>query len=155
MIANFIFHFIIAVFFIWGIVAWYFLNNRLLSLKKSLIPALCTEQLNPIQHKSLVIRAFRTIENELSILLKAKIKIKIDETLLKDNLHLKLNALSCLLNPNLATLNFIYKFKNKIFNNQQLMTELANYTELKYLYFSSRVDDNSNPFWLVETKNEN
>jgi hypothetical protein len=75
LLANFVFHFVFAIFTIWLGVSWFLAQQRFLALKKSLIPLLCLEKITFPTHRSLVVQSIKALEIELQDTFQKKVCI--------------------------------------------------------------------------------
>ncbi|WP_186645871.1 hypothetical protein [Fluviispira vulneris] len=156
MLANFIFHFIFTIFAVWAGVAWFILNNRYRALRENLVPTLCLKNLNMTDNRSLLIRALRTLEEELTISYKIKFSIDINSFKEEKNPQRLLLSLSSLLIPKSLKSEIQYEFNNKTMNAKEFTQNILADNKIKKLYISylNKTDNENNYVWKVERVND-
>ncbi len=156
MIANFIFHFIFTIFAVWAGVAWFIIHNRYRALRENLVPTLCLINLNMSENRSLLIRALRTLEEELTISYKIKFSIDINSFKEKKDPQKLLISLSSLLNPKSLKTESLYEFNNKTMNAKEFTQNITADKKIKKIIISNlnKTDYENNFIWKVETVND-
>ncbi|KAB8031933.1 hypothetical protein [Fluviispira multicolorata] len=154
MIANFIFHFIFAIFAVWAGVAWFILHNRYQSLRENLIPSLCLQNINITQNRSLFIRAIRTLEQELFHSFKIKFSIDINSFNTKKESHTLLLSLSSLINPKSLGQEIFFEYNHQILSANEFIKSITSQNKLKKIHISYKENTENSKFnWLVENIN--
>lgn len=153
MIANFIFHFIFAIFAVWAIVAWFLLHSRTLALKNALVPLLVLEKIELPKHRSLFFRSLKCLEEELSILLRIKVVISCpmsDCTIYPQSM---LKPLCLLLNPKSYDDKKYFKLQNNYFTLNEFNKKISINSKVKEICFIYTNENKDHSFWNVEIKN--
>lgn len=151
MIANFIFHFIFAVFSIWTGVAWFMQNSRLNSLKYALVPLLSLDKIEFPKHRSLFVRGVKSLEIELTTLLNIKVTI---HCIISDSSKYKpciFRSFCLLFNKNFFIEEKFFIFENNSLTLNELITKIKNHSKTKKLNFKLNYINENNYSWQVET----
>ena len=153
MISNFIFHFVFAVFTIWAATAWFISQNRQKSIRCALVPLLCLEKIEFPKHRSLFIRAIKSLEDELSSLFQIKITITCpisNNTFYFPSMFKTFCLFFSEKNFN-ETANI--EFENKYFTLHDLRLKLMKTPKIKKINFIIQNKNDKIYFWQVEIPN--
>lgn len=153
MLSNFIFHFIFAIFAIWAAIAWFILQNRLSSVRNALLPLLCLNKIEFPKHRSLFIRAIKSLEAELYIEFQTKISVicPISNEISYYSSIFHVFCISFYKFKNEEFKNIIYKnqpFTLNEFNNKIIKTQ-----KHKKINFLLRLENENHYFWEAEIQN--
>lgn len=153
MLANFIFHFIFAVFLIWGLLAWIFLYRKINSLRLSLIPMLSQKQIEFPKHRSLFVRSMHCIENEIrqnttkninficNFDLKAIIPMEV------------IYPFAFLFTKSFENTEKIFYYENTYYTLKDVLVKIEKQTNTKNFNFILTQNDPFYFYWKVETAN--
>ncbi|WGL59229.1 hypothetical protein QEJ31_11920 [Pigmentibacter sp. JX0631] len=153
MLANFIFHFIFAVFLVWGLLAWIILHKKLNELRTSLLPILCQKEIEFPKHRSIFRRSTLYISEELSRMTGKKIKFHYKVELLA-KLPIDILYPFARLNSNAPESNEkIFFYANEYISLNDLLFKLKNLSHTKAISFILMLDTNHSFIWKVENTN--
>lgn len=153
MIANFIFHFIFAVFLVWGLIAWIYLHKKLASFKFTLIPILCQKHLFFPKHRSLFVRAIHCISEEITQLTTKKVKFQYvitEQTKLPIEI---LHPFALFFTKQQDNGSKIFYYQNGYFTFSELLFKIKPMSDIKIIRFVLAQDNSEFFYWTVETLN--
>ncbi|WP_158997031.1 hypothetical protein [Pigmentibacter ruber] len=153
MLANFIFHFIFAVFLIWGLLAWIILHKKLNELRISLLPILCQKQIEFPKHRSIFIRSIHYISDELTRMTGKKIKFHYKIELLAKLPVDILYPFALLNSKSLGCNEKIFYYADEYFSLTEILFKIRNLPHAKALNFILTEKTNHSFFWKVENTN--
>ncbi|APJ03217.1 hypothetical protein [Silvanigrella aquatica] len=150
MISNFIFHFVFAVFAIWAAVAWFIIQNRATQLRQALIPMLSLKKIEFPKHRSIFVRAIKSLEEELSTFLQLKVKIKYSVEPEKCYSPSIFRPFCLLFSNKFEAEEKCIKFKNEYYTLNEFLKIMKEHSKIKFVSFNIIIEDKNYCYWQAE-----
>ncbi len=153
MLANFIFHFIFAVFLIWGLLAWIFLYRKINSLRFSLIPILSQKQIELPKQRSLFVRSLHCLENELKQITTKKISFTCNIQLTTKIPVEIFFPFSFIYTKHSENTEKIFYYESEYHPLKEVLVKIEKTTETKKFNFILAQNEQLHFYWKVEKSN--
>ena len=125
----------IAIFFVWAMVAWFLQKNRLKNIRQALVPLFAYKTFEFPKHRSLVVRGMNCLQEELSLVLNVKviIHVQFSENLKMDNF---LSPLFYLLEKKLEDEKKYFVHENEFFSVNEILNKINSLSKIKCIFLA-------------------
>jgi len=152
LVANFVFHFVFAIFTIWLGVSWFLSQQRFLALKKALIPLLCLEKIIFPNHRSLVVQSIKTLETELQDTFQKKVCICFPIENAKEYNYNPFKAFALFFTKATFKQSKNLEYNNQVYTAAELAVLIKAENKVKKIIFTFKNTSNQTTFWNVEVR---